>query len=129
MQASPLNWRSGLLGWELESNWFAGVWLRNHEQSNSGEDLADRAIMPFQSRFEFIQFGRKCTVVDYQLTKVDEGHTTNTLIFTARGEFSTVAAMIAPCSVKACGGNFACCPRFKVTICDLKELLFSVVSI
>lgn len=46
--------------------------------------------------------------------------TTYTLIVTACGIFNTIAAMIAPCSVKAWGGNFACCPRFKVTVCDLK---------
>ena len=46
--------------------------------------------------------------------------TTKTLIATAFGLFNTVAAMIAPCSVKAKGGYFAWRPGSKITICDLK---------
>lgn len=47
--------------------------------------------------------------------------TANTLICTARGLLSTLAAMIAPCSVKAYGRYLRCWPRFKVANCDLKR--------
>jgi len=42
----------------------------------------------------------------------------------------TVAAMIAPCSVKTFGRYLRCWPRpaFKVAMCDLKELVSSAVS-
>ena len=43
------------------------------------------------------------------------------LMTTARGLLRTVAAIRAPCSVKAKGLYFKCWPRFKVTNCDLKE--------
>jgi len=42
-------------------------------------------------------------------------------ICVARGLLSTLAAMIAPCSVKAAGRYLMFCPRFKVTICDLER--------
>ena len=42
----------------------------------------------------------------------------------ATGLFRTFAAITAPCSVKAYGRYFACCPRpfSKVAFCDLREL-------
>jgi len=45
----------------------------------------------------------------------------NTLILTACELFNTLAAMIAPCSVKANGRYLMFCPRFKVAICDLER--------
>jgi hypothetical protein len=41
---------------------------------------------------------------------------------------STVAAMMAPCSVKANGIYLRCCPRFKVAFCNLKECHSASVS-
>jgi len=48
----------------------------------------------------------------------------------AQVAITTVAAMIAPCSVKTFGRYLRCWPRpaFKVAICDLKELVSSAVS-
>lgn len=43
-------------------------------------------------------------------------------------EFNTLAAIIAPCSVKASGGYLACWPRFKITDCDLKIARPAVVT-
>jgi len=43
------------------------------------------------------------------------------LICTARGLFSTVAAMIAPCSVNASGKYLMFWPRFNITECDLER--------
>jgi hypothetical protein len=47
-----------------------------------------------------------------------------TVICTARGLLSTVAAMMVPCSVKARGGCFTFEPRpaFKITDCDLERI-------
>ena len=60
-----------------------------------------------------------CVVTTWRsLTKA---RMTNTLIWTACGLLSTLAAMIAPCSVKALGRNLMFCPRFKITDCDLER--------
>jgi hypothetical protein len=50
-----------------------------------------------------------------------KARTTKTLIWTACGLFSTLAAMIAPCSVKAYGRYLMFCPRFNITDCDLER--------
>jgi len=50
-----------------------------------------------------------------------KARTTNTLIATARSLFNTLAAMIAPCSVKAYAKYLMFCPLFKVAICDLEH--------
>src|SRR6266513_2227751 len=51
------------------------------------------------------------------------------LISTARGLFRTVAAMIAPCSVKASGSlRRPPRPRFDVAFCNIKPANSSVVS-
>jgi len=47
--------------------------------------------------------------------------TTKMLICTARRLLSTVAAMIAPCSVKASGAYLMWARLFKVTDCDLER--------
>ena len=58
-----------------------------------------------------------------------KARTTKTLVATASGLFNAVAAMIAPCSVKAWGRYFIFCPRFKVTNCDLECSTASASSI
>jgi hypothetical protein len=57
-----------------------------------------------------------------------KARTTKTLIATASGLFSTVAAMMAPCSVKAWGKYLIFCPRFKIAICDLERRTDSASS-
>ena len=47
--------------------------------------------------------------------------TTYTLISIARALFSTLAAMIAPCSENTRGRYLRCRPCFKITFCDLKD--------
>ena len=47
---------------------------------------------------------------------------------TACGLFKMLAAMIAPCSVKARGRYLMFWPRFKVTICDLERRTASASS-
>jgi len=50
---------------------------------------------------------------------------------TAQELFSTVAAIRAPCSVKAQGGYLLCWPRpgVKIAFCDLKAWRFSLSSL
>ena len=55
--------------------------------------------------------------------KRTKARTTKTLIATADSELSTVAAMIAPCSVKAYGKErLPPRPIFEVANCDIKDL-------
>lgn len=52
--------------------------------------------------------------------KWTNARTTCRLPATATREFSTLASMTTPCSVKACGRYFTLCPFFKVADCDLE---------
>src|SRR5438477_2140559 len=55
--------------------------------------------------------------------------TTKMLIWTARRLLRTVAAMSAPCSVKASGAYLTWAPLFKVTDCDLERRIAVMSSL
>jgi len=68
------------------------------------------------SSSSFLPTSRRCATPSRICTKA---RTTNNETSIARGELSTVAAIRAPCSVKAKGG-FRFPPQLEVTNCDFK---------
>jgi len=59
-------------------------------------------------------------VIQHQMSDLGNARIIWILTWIALSLFSTLESMATPCSVKAIGGYFACCPLFKVTFCDLK---------
>ena len=83
---------------------------------------------PFNSRSSCASLRASSRVSVSAARMRTKARTTNTLIWTARGLLSTLAAMRAPCSVKAYGKYLIFAPRFKITSCDLERCTFSASS-
>jgi hypothetical protein len=61
------------------------------------------SIMAFETMFQFSKFCNNLLISRHRFPHGTNARTTKMLIWIARLEFNTVAAMIAPCSVKAKG--------------------------
>ena len=92
------------------------------------------------SRSSAASLRASAAVSDKASRMATNARTTNTLIWTARGLLSTVAAMSAPCSVNTKGRFLRppcadavticdrICPKLEVTNCDFKLLTSCSVS-
>lgn len=84
-----------------------------------------------RGRWSQALFHKMCQLsVDFVILRPDTSIVAAIELDTACGLFKIVAAMTAPCSVKATGRNFRCLPRrvFKITICDLRDSHSEAVS-
>ena len=90
---------STLAGRKLKPNLALRGFLRKHELLDSFDDVLNRGVVSFQAAVQFVDLGSKLAAsISRMRTKA---RTTKTLISIACLELSTVAAMIAPRSVKA----------------------------
>ena len=88
---------------QLESNLPPRRFGRNHELPDRVDKFLNFTVVGIQSVFQFINLGGEFLIASIS-RKRTKARTTNTLIVMACCELSTVAAMIAPCSVNAKGG-------------------------
>jgi hypothetical protein len=92
---------SRLAGGKLKADLALRRSLRSHEYLDGFDAVLNRGVVGFQTAIQLVYFGRKLAVLASISRIRTKARTTKTLISMACLEFSTVVAMIAPCSVNA----------------------------
>jgi hypothetical protein len=94
---------------------------RFHQLADGFEDDLEFIVLLAEPMFELFELAGQVFVGGQQFAQAD-ARMMAMLTWMARLLRRTLESMATPCSVKANGRYFRCCPRpsFKVTICDLK---------